>query len=80
MNPETGHIVRVDSEEEMLRLAGAGYEPVPDELNRAARRKLAGRKEAYVSMNSGGKLSRWAAKKRKARRKMVKASRRRNRR
>jgi len=79
LNPDTGHLVRVDSEEEMLRLAEAGYEPVPEELNRAARRKLAGRKEAQVSLISSGKLSRWAAKRRKTRRKMAKASRRRNR-
>ena len=80
MNPDTGHLVRVDSVEEMRRLAQAGYEPVQEELEGAAKRKLAGRKEAYVSLTSGGKLSRWAAKRRKAKRKMAKESRRRNRR
>jgi hypothetical protein len=55
----------------------SGYELVPNELERAAEKKLAGRNEATVSLTSGGKLSRWAAKKRKE--KMVKESRRKNR-
>ena len=59
-------------------------EPVPDELQAAAKRVLAGRPEAYVSKTSGGKLSRWASARRKERSrqraKMAKASRRRNRR
>lgn len=39
----------------------AAYTPVPDELLAAAERKLAGEDEAMVSLTSGGKLSRWAA-------------------
>lgn len=54
-------------------------EPVPKELERAAMMKLAGKQEAQVSLTSGGKLSKWAAKKRKERRKMAKESRRGNR-
>ena len=42
-----------------------GLEPVPEELQGAARKKLKGKKEAMVSLTSGGRLSRWAAKKRK---------------
>ena len=80
MNPDTGHLIRVENDEEMQHLVGYGYERVPEELEGAAKRKLAGRKEAYVSLTSGGKLSRWAAKRRKAKRKMAKESRRRNRR
>lgn len=56
-----------------------GYEPVPKELESAAKKKLAGKDEAYVSLTSGGKLSKWAAKQRKAKRKMQKESRRKNR-
>ncbi len=56
-----------------------GYEPVPPELETAAKKKLAGKDEAHVSLTSGGKLSKWAAQKRKNKRKMAKASRRRNR-
>ncbi len=63
------------------------YVPVPPELQRAAELKLAGQNEAMVSLTSGGKLSRWAAKQRKERtarkrrhkRNMAEASRRRNR-
>ncbi len=58
------------------------YIPIPEELNVAAEKKLAGKDEAYVSLTSGGKLSKWAAKQRakqrKAKRKMQKESRRKN--
>ena len=57
-----------------------GYVPVPPELNRAAKRKLAGKDEAYVSLTSGGELSKWAAKQRKAKRKIAAESRKKNRR
>lgn len=33
----------------------------PQRLSKAAKRKLAGKDEATVSLHSGGKLSRWAA-------------------
>lgn len=93
MNPDTGHLVRMDSElaKELFgelktiekameeRMHTLGYQPVPDELENAAKKKLAGKDEAYVSLTSGGKLSRWAAKKRKHKRKMARESRRRNR-
>lgn len=64
----------------------ANFTPVPDDLQKAAQIKLSGKDEAMVSLASGGKLSTWAAQERnkkqaqeKQRRKMVKASRRRNR-
>jgi hypothetical protein len=65
--------------EELLGLRQVGYEEVPPGLSRAARRALAGKKETKISLTSGGQLSRWAAAKRKARRKMAKESRRKNR-
>lgn len=74
MNPSTGHLMRIREDwgrEQMEYLEGQGYEPVPKEL--------AGRDEAMVSLTSGGKLSLWAAKRRKAKRKMAKESKRRNR-
>lgn len=80
MNPDTGHLIRLENDEEMQRLVGYGYERVPEELEGAAKRKLASRNEAWVSLTSGGRLSRWAAQRRKARRRMAKESRRRNRR
>lgn len=42
-----------------------GLEPVPEDLHNAAKKKLAGKKEAMVSLTSGGKLSKWAAMRRK---------------
>lgn len=56
MNPYSGHLATVD-----IGIARAGYVTVPLELEPAARKKLAGRDEAYISLTSGGKLSRFAA-------------------
>ncbi len=56
----------------------SNYEPVPEELNVAAQKKLAGKDEAMVSLTSGGKLSKWAAKTRKEKRKAQRAARKRN--
>jgi ABC-type enterochelin transport system substrate-binding protein len=56
-----------------------GFEQIPPELESAAKKKLAGNDSAMVSLTSGGKLSKWAAKRRKEKRKMEKESRKRNR-
>jgi hypothetical protein len=74
MAPNTGHLVNL-----AVTNLQPGYEVLPDELQGAARRVLQGRDEAYVSLTSGGKLSRWAAQRRKARRQMAKNSRKKNR-
>lgn len=57
------------------------FEQVLKTLWPAARQKLHGKDRAFVSRTSGGKLSSWAAKRRKEkqRRHMVKLSRRNNR-
>jgi hypothetical protein len=72
MNPDTGHLIDLHgkSEEEIDELIGLGYVAIPDELVKAARRKLAGKKEANVSLKSGGKLSRWASMTRKQRKRL----------
>ena len=62
MNVNTNHLT---SEVAMGPDALSGYDILPENLNRAAKRKLKGRKEATVSMISGGKLSKWARKRRK---------------
>ena len=62
MNVNTGHIVSNDFWNSMPTAEKPDYSEVPPHLNRAARRKLAGRNEAKVALNSGGKLSRWARK------------------
>lgn len=91
MNPSTGHLVGMGGETARRvfgepvtyeEIRNKGYEPVPPEMERAAARKLAGKDEAMVSLTSGGKLSRWAAGKRnerKAKNRMAKESRRKNR-
>ena len=55
MHCDTGHLVdtRNTPEEELN-----GYRPVPKSHHEAAKKKLAGKKDAYVSLTSGGKLSR----------------------
>lgn len=75
MHPETGHLVDIEKmsegktkgevEELKNKLAGEGYEEIPDTHTEAAKRKLAGKEEAYVSLTSGGKPSKLAAQKRK---------------
>ncbi|MBA7541746.1 hypothetical protein ES705_34062 [subsurface metagenome] len=64
MNPGTGHLVdleKIDLEKWDKELKEAGYVPIPPNLQNAAIKKLAGKPEAFVSRNSGGKLSRFAA-------------------
>ena len=82
MNPSTGHLLAIGEgmpNREKRRMKASGYEPVPKELEAVAANKLAGQDEAYVSLTSGGKLSKWAASRRKAKRKMAQVSKRRNR-
>jgi hypothetical protein len=77
MNPNNNHLVaNVESINERIRNE---YDQIPEHLNRAARRKLAGRSEAFVSKTSGGKLSKHAAGLRKKKRQAAKAARRSNR-
>jgi ABC-type enterochelin transport system substrate-binding protein len=56
------------------------FTPIPEELEHAAEAKLKGQDSAMVSLTSGGKLSKWAAKQRKAKRKAEQEARRKNRR
>lgn len=93
MNVDTGELRNFTSDEEMELLRQAGFVQVPEHLQKAAQLKLSGKESAKVSLTSGGKLSKWAAKQRKIARKkkaksrikknrqyMAKASRKRNRR
>ena len=63
MNPDTGELRRFESLND-----SKGFIPIPEKLHRAANLKLGKKKSVFVSKTSGGKLSRWAAKKRKERR------------
>jgi hypothetical protein len=87
MNPNTGHLVDFGSFSEALKDLPAqtfnelNYVTLPDDLQHAAKVKLNGANEAYVSLTSGGKLSTWAKNKRKEKHKskIAAASRRKNR-
>jgi len=78
MNVDTNHLVALQNMERDL-LRARDYEQLPDELEPAAKAVLRGRNEAYVSRTSGGKLSKYAAKRRKEKRKQARAARKRNR-
>lgn len=67
MNPNTNELVKVDGIAELLGLRKKGFIPVPKKLERAARLKLGKKKKVVVSRTSGGKLSRWAVRKRRRR-------------
>ena len=67
MNPDTNELVRIGSSEVMAELKEKGFIPLPKTLERAANLKLGKNKSAFVSKTSGGKLSKWAAKKRRER-------------
>ena len=74
MSPNTGHIVN----EIGLMKPGDSYEILPASLRQDARDALGGASEGYAPPK--GRLSRWAASRRKAsRRQMAKAARKRNR-
>ena len=67
MNPDTNELRSVDGIKELLGLRKKGFIPVPKNLERAARLKLGKKKKVIVSRTSGGKLSRWALRKRRRR-------------
>lgn len=78
MNPNTNELVDPEELEKLVKQTKAeGFEPIPEELEHAAKVKLKGKPSAIVSKTSGGKLSKWAASKRK--KQAQKAARRRNR-
>lgn len=79
MNPDSMELKSFEEEKELKKALAKGFDVLPPKLTRAARRKLASRRSVTVSRTSGGKLSKWAAEKRKNRRAMAKASRRANR-
>jgi hypothetical protein len=65
MNPYTGHMIKANKINDFVGRVDAKelrqYEPIPEELIGAAKKKLARKEEAQVSLTSGGKLSRWAS-------------------
>jgi hypothetical protein len=61
MDPHTGHLIELEPNQPLPE----SYEIVLELLKRAARLKLAGKREASVSLTSGGKLSQFAKDKRR---------------
>jgi len=64
MNPDTNELISIKSLKEAAKAYEKGFLPLPKNLELAAKLKLAGKQRAFVSKTSGGKLSKWAAKKR----------------
>lgn len=79
MHPQTGHLVSPYIADELRESLSKGYVQVPDKLNKSAKRKLNGKKEIHIRLNNDSGLARFAAAQRKAKRKMQKLSRRKNR-
>lgn len=65
MNPDTNELVQVGSIERMRDLVKRGFRPVPQSLEKAASLALGKKKKVVISKTSGGKLSKWAARKRR---------------
>lgn len=68
MDPNSGRLIASKHPDFQKLMEGEDFEEVPEELNQAAKAKLKGENEAYVSKTSGGKLSKWAAQQRKEKR------------
>jgi hypothetical protein len=79
MDTRTNHLVTSQQLDSMDQSAKEAYEPIPNHLIKAAVLKLGGTKEATISKHSGGRLSKWAAQRRKEKRRTEKLSRKRNR-
>lgn len=65
MNPYTGGLMRITSNEARLRALSEGYEVLPKELQADAATVLAGKTEAQVNLRKSGPLQDWAKKKRR---------------
>ncbi len=65
MNPDTNELVGIDDIDELIKYQKEGFIPVPQTLCEAAELMLGRKKSVIVSKTSGGKLSKWVAKKRR---------------
>ena len=63
MNPDTNELVADFGE--LSKIERKGFIPIPQTLCKAARLMLGDKKRIVVSKTSGGKLSKWAIRKRK---------------
>ena len=66
MQVETNHLISGDAMEKLSKfIEDHEYEQLPEELQLAASLKLKGKDSAFISKTSGGKLSKYAAKRRR---------------
>ncbi|KKN01523.1 hypothetical protein LCGC14_1126910 [marine sediment metagenome] len=66
MQVETNHLISGDEMEKLSKfIEDHEYEQLPEELQLAASLKLKGKDSAFISKTSGGKLSKYAAKRRR---------------
>ena len=88
MNVNTGELRRLADQQEIIKAMKAGFVMVPDELRKEADQELGSARGVFVDMDKPTPLTKWAQQtrayrkrcaKRKARKKIAKASRRRNR-
>jgi hypothetical protein len=82
MNTANNHVVDSSYYKELSKSQpdyAKQFQQVPDELGKAANAVLKGKREAYASIHSGGKLSKWSAGERKKKRRMQSKSRSKNR-
>ncbi len=70
MNPDTNELVQIGSIEDLPKFEKEGFIPVPQSLERAAKLMLGRKRNVFVSKTSGGKLSKWAVKKRRERKRL----------
>jgi hypothetical protein len=75
VNIDTGHLMMLKENQS----PPDGYEPVPKKLNEEVREALNGSNEIYIDLNQKSKSS-WAREKKKAKNKIAKQSRKKNRR
>lgn len=66
MDTSTNHLLSGEEYEKQRKILDSyGYKELPYDMERAAKQVLKGQVSAFVSKTSGGKLSKYAAKRRR---------------
>ena len=66
MDSQTNHLVSGEEKEKINKFVTSHeYEPLPEDLQLAAKLTLKGKDSVFISKTSGGKLSKYAAKRRR---------------
>lgn len=75
MDINSGHVITEEELKHLALIEQERYMPVPDGLNRFARRALAGQQETTINLRSNSRLATFAREKRKEKRKAQKKAR-----